>query len=58
MELHPVLGDKGQDGNGINDGLVRRICVYAGSSWTLQKPKTDLCGVMNTTNKYNIQFHF
>ncbi len=28
MELHPVLGDKGQDGNGINDGLVRwRLCL-------------------------------
>jgi hypothetical protein len=40
MEHHQVLGDKVQDGNGINDGVVRWPCVYAGSSWTLQKTKT------------------
>ena len=47
MEPFPVLGDKVQDGNGINDGLVRVPCVYAGSSWTLQKTKTDLRVMMN-----------
>jgi len=52
MEHHPVLGDKVQDGKGINDGLVCGACVYAGSSWTLQKTKTDLRGVMNI-KQYN-----
>jgi hypothetical protein len=49
MEPFPVLGDKVQDGNGINDGFVRRPGVYAGSSWTLQQHKTELCAMMNTT---------
>ena len=53
MEPSPVLGDKVQDGNGINDGFVRAPCVYAGSSWTLQQHKTELCAMMNTiTVKY------
>lgn len=52
MEQHPVLSDKVQDGNGINDSLVCGTCVYAGSSWTLQKIKTDLRGVMNN-KQYN-----
>lgn len=47
MELHPVLDDKGQDGNGINEGLCVWICVYAGSSWPLQKTKTVLREMMN-----------
>ena len=48
MEHHPVLGDKVQDGKGINDSLCALTPrVYAGSSWTLQKTKTDLRGVMN-----------
>ena len=47
MEHLPVLGDKVQDGNGINDGFVCGFCVYAGSSWTLQKTKTDLRVMMN-----------
>ncbi len=47
MEHLPVLGDKVQDGNGINGGLAGGFCVYAGSSWTLQKTKTDLCAIMN-----------
>ena len=48
MKPFPVLGDKVQDGNGINDGFVRVPCVYAGSSWTLQQHKTELCAMMNT----------
>jgi hypothetical protein len=40
MEQHQLLGDKGQDGNGINGGVVRELCVYAGSSWPLQKTKS------------------
>jgi hypothetical protein len=47
MEHHQVLGDKVQDGNGINDRYVCRLCVYAGSSWTLQKPKGYLREMMN-----------
>lgn len=47
MEHLPVLGDKVQDGNGINDGFAGGFCVYAGSSWTLQKTKTDLRVMMN-----------
>lgn len=47
MEHPPVLGNRVQDGNGINDGLVCWICVYAGSSWTLQQTKTDLRVIMN-----------
>ncbi len=47
MELHPVLGDQGQDGNGIKEGLVRGPGVYAGISWPLQKPKTVLREMMN-----------
>jgi len=39
MEHCQLLGDKVQDGKGINDSAVRWPCVYAGSSWTLQKPK-------------------
>lgn len=48
MEPSPVLGDKVQDGNGINAGLVRVPRVYAGNSWTLQQHKTELCAMMNT----------
>jgi hypothetical protein len=40
MEQRQLLGDKGQDGNGIKEGHVRRLCVYAGSSWPLQKTKS------------------
>ena len=47
MEHPPVLGNRVRDGNGINDGLVCWICVYAGSSWTLQQTKTDLRVIMN-----------
>ena len=45
MEPFPVLGDKVQDGNGINDGLVRWVCVYGGIS--LQTKRLGLCQPTN-----------
>lgn len=58
MEHHPVLGDKDQDGNGINDSLCGWVRVYAGSSWWLQKTKTALRVVINRQPVYFIVSHF
>jgi hypothetical protein len=41
MEQHQLLGNKVQDSIGIKQGFVRKVCVYAGSSWALQRPKTN-----------------
>ncbi len=51
MVRQPALGNKVQDGKGINESFVRLICVYAGSSWTLQQPNSRTCGRIKANKK-------
>jgi hypothetical protein len=49
MEGFPVRDDQVQKATQINEGPCVMARVYCGIFWTLQRPATELCGIIDKT---------